>query len=626
MTQSSPPRSQEARLRFGVFEVDPGAGELRKKGLRIKLQAQPFKVLLLLLERAGEIVTREELHQHMWPSDTFVDFDRNLNKAVRKIREALGDNADTPRFIETLPRRGYRFLAPVEVSAVTAHSEPTQERSHAQHRWLLAAFGVVAAIGTWIATRPVPETAVPDAERRLMLAVLPFDNLSDDPEDAYFGEGLTEEMITTLGRLKPERLGVIARSSVDPFRTHPRSVPRIGAELGVDYILEGSVRRQENRIRVSAQLIGVNDQTQLWSEVYDRELTDVFSIQREVAEQIAGALSMELLPFERASLTAPTENTAAYQSYLQGLYAMRPFTGEAVMEAAKLFEEALALDPEFALAQAMRSRAYWSLGQPLLSYPYREAMEISKSAAVTALAIDDREATAHYALGWVEAWYEWDWAAAEASFRRALELNPSATNARLGYAFVLSATMQHDKALAEANEAVNNAPLDFGLRTAVAELYLHARRYQDAAAQSQKVLSIDEDFQRAYLILRWVAEARGDLDEAAQAHERFLLLGGATAEQARGLRQAFQTGGAQGYWSWHLRTLEASRTKFHQTELASILAGVGDLDAAFVALEEAFVVRAGDMILLQVAPWFDPLRRDPRFDDLVTRMEFPLSE
>lgn len=229
MTQSSPPRSQEAPLRFGVFEVAPGAGELRKKGLRVELQAQPFKVLLLLLERAGEIVTREELHRHLWPSDTFVDFDRNLNKAVRKIREALGDNADTPRFIETLPRRGYRFLAPVEVSAVTAHSEPTREGSHPRHRWLLAAFGVVAAIGTWIATRPVPETTVPDAERRLMLAVLPFDNLSDDPEDAYFGEGLTEEMTTTLGRLKPERLGVIAHSSVDPFRTHPRSVPRIGA-------------------------------------------------------------------------------------------------------------------------------------------------------------------------------------------------------------------------------------------------------------------------------------------------------------------------------------------------------------------------------------------------------------
>jgi serine/threonine-protein kinase len=369
----------------------------------------------------------------------------------------------------------------------------------------------------------------------------------------------------------------------------------------------------------------VNDQAQLWSEVYDRELTDVFSIQREVAEQIAGALSMELLPVERASLTAPTENTAAYQSYLQGLYAMRPFTGEAVIEAARLFEEALALDPDFALAHAMRSRAYWSLGQPLLSYPYREAMEISKSAAITALSADEREATAHNALGWVEAWYEWDWAASEASFRRALELNPSATNARLGYAFVLSATLQHDEALAEANRASNNAPLDFGLRTAVAELYLHARRYDDAVAQCEKVLSMDGDFQRAYLVLRWVAEARGDLGEAVRAHERFMLLGGARMEQARELGQAYQTGGAQGYWSWHLRMLEATGAKFHRTELASILAGVGDLDAAFIALEEAFVVRAGDLILLQVAPWFDPLRNDPRFDDLVRRMEFPAS-
>jgi TolB-like protein/DNA-binding winged helix-turn-helix (wHTH) protein len=626
MSRKSP---STAASRFGVFELDPSTGELRKKGLRIKLQGQPFKELVLLLDRAGEIVTREELHGHLWPSDTFVDFDRNLNKAIRKLREALGDSAGSPRFVETLPRRGYRFIAPVEMSAPEAAisenalTEPPRRGYLVGFAAVTGLIALVAAALAWFGTSPSPEPTVSQPERRLMLAVLPFDNLSDDPDDLYFGEGLTEEMITTLGKLKPERLGVIARSSVEPFRGRPRSVPRIGSELGVGYLVEGSVRRQENRVRVSAQLVKVDDQSQIWAAVYDRELTDVFSIQSEVAEEIARALSVELLPAERASLAAPTDDAEAYQAYLRGLYAMGSFTGDKMLEAVTLFEEALERDPEFALAQAMRSRAYWSLGQPLLSYPYQEAMELSKSAAVAALAFEDGEAAAHSALGWVEAWYDWDWTAAEASYRRALELNPSATGARLGHAFLLSATMQHDRALGEGDVALGHAPLDFGLRTGVAELYLHARRYEDAVAQVQKVLSIDQDYQRAHLILRWVAEARGRFDEAAAAHEAFMLLGGASPERARELQAAHETGGAEGYWRWHLRSLESGRFKFHRTELASVLGGVGDMDAAFAALEEAFAMRAGDLILLQVAPWFDPLRDDPRLDELVERMAFP---
>ncbi len=317
MSQLATPRRI---LCFGSFEVDLASGELRRQGLKISLQDQPFRLLALLLERAGEVVTREELRDKLWPADTFVDFDHSLNTAVRKLREALGDSAETPRYVETLARRGYRFVAPVAQDVPSLPPPPAARlRSSARRALVIAAvLSSAALVAHWAGGRPKPRT---QPGRRLTLAVLPLDNLSGDADQEYLSDGLTEEMITQLGRLEPDRLRVTARSSTWKYKHADRDIDRLRQELRADYVLEGSLRRAGERVRVTAQLIQAVDQTHVWAETYERDLGDVLVLESEVARAVARAIALTLTPDAQARLaSARSVRGEAYQDYLRGRY------------------------------------------------------------------------------------------------------------------------------------------------------------------------------------------------------------------------------------------------------------------------------------------------------------------
>src|SRR5262245_25663349 len=414
-------------LCFGSFEVDLESGELRRQGVKIKLQDQPFRLLALLLERAGEVVTREELRDELWPADTFVDFDHSLNTAVRKLREALGDSAETPRFVETLARRGYRFMAPVAEQGPTAQPAPSADVEVAAPspplttRWppfarrvvvIAAVLSSAALVAYWVGGRPRarPQPA------RLTLAVLPFDNLSGDADQEYLSDGLTEEMITQLGRLEPNRLKVLARSSTWKYKRAVRDIGQLRRELGADYVLEGSLRRAGERVRVTAQLVKVDDQAQVWAETYERDLRDALIVQSEVAEAVARTITVTLTPAAQTRLArARPINAEAYEDYLRGRFFWNRRTEAALKQALGYFREAIAADPEYAPAYSGLADSYLSLGASSIvgGLPPRQAMPEAKAAALKALQIDGTLAAAHTSLAMVQLLYEWDFAACE---------------------------------------------------------------------------------------------------------------------------------------------------------------------------------------------------------------------
>ena len=362
-------------LCFGSFEVDTAAGELRRQGLKIRLQEQPFRLLVLLLERAGDVVTREEVREQLWPADTYVDFDHSLNTAVRKLREALGDSAEAPRYVETLARRGYRFIAPVAPrvaqaaqsadAAVASPLPSSAARPSASARRLLSlaivvVSGAAALVAYWAVPRPAPSTA---SGRRLTLAVLPFDNLTGDADQEYLSDGLTEEMITQLARLEPDRLRVLARSSTWKYKRADRDIGRLRQELGVDYVLEGSVRRSSERVRVTAQLVRGDDQSHVWAETYERDLRDALIVQSEVAGAVARAIAVTLTPDARARLArASPVRAEAYEDYLRGRFFWNRRTEAALRQALGYFQKAIAADPGYAPAYSGLADSYWVLG------------------------------------------------------------------------------------------------------------------------------------------------------------------------------------------------------------------------------------------------------------------------
>jgi TolB-like protein/DNA-binding winged helix-turn-helix (wHTH) protein len=378
----SAPSSPTTRLRTGLFEIDCSSGELFKNGRKLPLQEQPFRVLAMLLERPGEVVTREQLQARLWPADTYVSFDEGLNTAIRKLRLALGDSADNPRFIETLPKRGYRFIAPVNPVAdfreasndpikttanVQADAPSTEPGASARRSltppalWKLifvaaASVAIVAAAVIFVRFHRSPKAA---SQKRMMLAILPFQNLSNDPAQEYFSDGLTEETITDLGQLSPQQLGVIARTSAMAYKHTQKTVGQIGQELGVDYILEGSVRREGGRARVSAQLIHVSDQTHLWAENYDRELKSVLEIESELGKTIAQEVQLNITPQRQLELSKQrTVDPDAYDLYLRGRFYWNQRTATAINESIGFFQQAVEKDPKFALAYAGLADAY----------------------------------------------------------------------------------------------------------------------------------------------------------------------------------------------------------------------------------------------------------------------------
>ena len=567
-------------VRFGVFELDSRAGELRRCGVKLKLQDQPLALLAILLERPGEVVTREELRERLWPADTFVDFDHSLSIAVSKLRTALGDNADNPRFIETLARRGYRFVAPVHTRAST------------------------------------------DEFPRRMIAVMPFENLGGDPQQEYFADGLTEEMITQLGRLNPRRLGVIARASAMAYRQTQKPVAEIGYELGVEHILQGSVRRAGDRIRISAQLVGVEDQTHVWAETYDRKLKDIFAIQTDVAERIARSLAVELLPEAQALIArSATKSSEAYELYLQGRHYSSKRAEEHFARALEYYSRAIEKDPRYALAYSGVADAYSLIGY-YGGLPPKQAYGNAKTNAMMALEIDDELAEPHTSLAFPTLLYDWNWSEAEKEHRRAIELNPNCALSWDWYGLNLMQVGRFNEALSALNQAHELDPVSVVVMSHQGWLHYYSRQYDRAITILRHALELDPTFSLASWFLTQVYLHAGEAHNAVEEVERIIRISGIHPAIIALQSVAY---GALGRGEDAAEVLDqvrnlASRRRVEPYFIAYAVAPLGDNDATFTWLERAYDDRSGWLLFLSIDPGFDVLRTDHRLIDLIQRV------
>ena len=566
-------------VRFGLYEVDLRTGEVRKDGIKLKLQGQPFQVLAALLERPSDVVTREELRQRIWPAQTFVDFDRGLNKAINKLRDALGDQADNPRFVETLARRGYRFIAPL-------HSRE-------------------AGAGA-----PAP---------KLRLVVLPFENLSTDPDQEYFSEGLAEELTTQLGRMNPQKLGVIARSSAMQYKGTGKTIEQIGQELRVDYVLEGSVRRAGSRVRITVQLIQAQTQTHLWAESYDRELKDIFAIQDEVAGRVGTSLACELLPGENASQRSTTI-PAALEAYMRGRHFWNRRSESALKSAIECFQRALEEDSGYALAHAGLAECYAMLGWYGALSP-QEAGGRARAAASQALELDENLGEGFCALGLLRFWYEWEWRGAEECFRRAVDLNPSQAIAHHWYASFLAAMGRIDDARAQQARAQELDPLSLAIAKSAGDTYYYQRNYDKAIEHYRGVLQREPRFIPAHFDLGRAYLQKGRHEEALVMLKQALLLSGnreAGAALAQAHAAAGQSNEADTMLSALLKPLPERYTA--APPIALVYMAMGETGRALGWLERGFEERSPWMVFLKMDPAYDPLRAEPRFAQLLQRM------
>jgi TolB-like protein/DNA-binding winged helix-turn-helix (wHTH) protein len=484
------PGSSPQVVRFGVFAVDLQAGELYKGGVKLKLQDQPFQILSLLLKQPGKVVTREEIQQTLWPDGTFVDFEHSLNAAVKRLREALGDSAETPRFVETLPRRGYRFIYPVERGR-----RISRMRMAAIALAALAAvlFGLnVGGLRDRLLGRPLPGEIT-------SIAVLPLENLSGDPEQEYFADGMTEAL---------------------QFKGGDKPLQEIARQLKVDAVVEGAVVREGNRVRITAQLVEVSPERHLWSEQYERNLQSILTLQGEVARAIAREIKVTVTPAEETRLaSARPVNREAHEAYLKGRFFLNKRTEEGLGKSIEYFQQAIEKDPLYARAYAGLADAYWM--QPFYgSVPRNEAYPRTEAAAKKALELDDTLAEAHSSMGAIKSVYDWDWSAAEREYKRALELNPGYAEAHRTYARYLSNVGQLDEAIAEVTRARELDPLSLMVNTDVGVAFYFARQYDQAIEQLQKTLEIDPTFLRAYLYLVAAYCQKSMFEEAMAAAQK----------------------------------------------------------------------------------------------------------
>ena len=575
-------RSAPPKVRFGIFEVDFESRELRKQGTRLRLEEKPFQVLELLLERAGQVVTRHSLRNRLWP-DTYVGFEHSLNTAVNKLRELLGDSAQSPRYVETLPRLGYRFIAPLEKSK--RHVSLTGKK---------------------------------------MLAVLPFENLNSLPEQEYFADGLTEEMISHLGQLSPKRLGVIARTSSMQYRGTKKSIGTIADELKVDYVLEGSLRREGKRVRIMAQLIEAQEQTHLWSASYDRDLRDVLNVQSDVARQIGKALAIELLP-EDPSKSVVFDATA-HESYLRGRFYFGQRSEAALKKAITSFETALSIEPACArslsgIADCSAMLCWFGALAP------RDAGSRAKAAAVRAIEIDGTLSEPHASLGLVKFWYEWDWKGAEEEFLRAIELNPSYSSAHQWYASYLNAMGRFEEAQAEQRRGRELDPLSPMLTMNAADPFFYGRRFERAIEHLLALIEQEPRFSPALFNLGRAYVQMEMFEEAISAFERAVQLTG-NREALPALAHAYALSGNLEQARGILGEMKKAPEGRYQASplIARIHLGLGEVDEAFEWLRKGIEERSFWTIFLKVDPVYDGIRSDPRFVELLRSAGFGHSQ
>jgi TolB-like protein/DNA-binding winged helix-turn-helix (wHTH) protein/tetratricopeptide (TPR) repeat protein len=618
MQATSPPTDV---LQFGIFQLDLKAGELHKAGVRVKLQDQPFRVLALLVERAGLVVTREELRKRVWPGNVYVDFDQGLNNAIKKVREALGDSAENPRFIETVARHGYRFVA----TASAASAQPAEPRSQfglhiVNHGiWISSAVALLAAAGYWAWHGSTMRAG--RASEKVTLAVLPFDNLSRDPDQEFFSDGLTEEMIAQLAKLNPARLTVVTPGSVAKYKRTSLSAAQIGGELHADYVVQGSVRRADDRVRITVHLIRVPEQTDRWADSYDRELKDVLTLQDSVAGTIAKQIHITLTPGEVSRLaTRRNVDPDAYEAYLKGRYYWNKRTADGMQKAQTYFQQAIDKDPSFAAAYSGLADCNSGLTWHGFTSP-AETLPRAHAAARKAIEIDPQSAEAHASLALV-LHHEWDWPGAEAEFKRALRLDPNYANAHHWYGDYLSVRGRHDEALVEAKKALDLDPLNLMVGTWVGLRYYLARNYQAAIEQSRNTVELDTSFAAAHLLLgESYVQARLQEKGLAELQVAASLSGDNPLYLAQ-VGVAYASEGRKDDAFAIISQVQTISSKRYVSPygLAQIYAALNDKEQTFKWLQVAYEDRAVWMTYLAVDPVFDRYRSDQRFQDLLRRV------
>jgi len=609
----------------------------------------------MLLKSPGEVVTREELRRELWPSGTFVDFDHGLNAAVNRLRMALHDSAEDPRFIETLARRGYRFIAPVEtVAAMSASPVPASVASPVagadtgataptvravrepppQKRWalalgalaLIALLAVLAALNVaGLRDRILSQVgAIHESPLQIRsIAVLPLENLSRDPEQEYFADGMTEALITDLGKISALR--VISRTSVMHYKGTAKTLPEIARELNVDAVVEGAVMRSGGRVRITAQLIQAATDKHLWAETYERDLRDVLALQGEVARDITNEIQIKLTPQQQARLAdARPVNPEAHELYLKGRYEWNKRTEEGLKKGLEYFQQAIQLDPDYPLAYCGAADTYGVLGLNEF-LPGKEVYPKARAAALKALELDESLAEAHVSLAKVLFEYDWDWQAGEKEYQRAIELNPSYATAHHWYAEALTCMGRDKEAIREIELARRLDPLSVMINANVGTTLYASRQYDRAIVELRRAIEFEPNNFEAYYYLSQTYAQKGMNQEAIAAAQQAVSLERDNPELAALLAHTYAVTGRRGEALKILGKLKelSKRQYFSPYLLARIYVGLGEKEEAFAWLQKAADVHDGEMIGLKVEPELDPLRSDPRFQALLRRMNFP---
>ena len=615
--------NQAERVRFGAFELDVRTGELFATGKEaILLREQPFRILRLLLERAGDVVSRQEIQRILWPNDTVVEFDRSINVAMAILRKALADDADHPQYIETLARRGYRLIAPVESQPSRMAAEGEREPG-ASRKWrkaaVLAAGAVLVVAAGYLSWRRFVEVT-PPGSKKIMLAVLPFENLTGDSTKEYLADGLTEATISRLGRLDPDQLGVIARTSVMRYKHRDDGLEQIGRDLSVQYVLESSLRESGGHLRITAQLILVKDQSHLWSEDYDYRAQDILAVQDDVAKAVVREVQLHLTAQQQARLArSQSVDPAAFDAYLQGYYFFERNTDQDTQMAANYYERATQLDSSYALAWVGLSRVRnWQVNQGLI--PMAEGRRLAREAIERALALDPNLAAAHSQLGRLRKFVDFDWIGADSSIQRAIALEPGNPEYLLQSSTSAAVFGRPEEALAIVRRSVDLDPLNAGSWSQLGEIEYYEGRFAEAEADVKKSLALSPDVWPGSILLTKIYVMQGRLQDAEREIERVRY------DWARAWLSAitFAAMGREQHSDAALNELIATNGSTGAFLIAEVYAFRNRRDQAFAWLDRAYAQHNGDVFGTTLEPMLGNLRSDPRYAAFLKKVNLPL--
>lgn len=644
-------RARTKIIRFGLFEVDLESNELRKKGLRLKLQEQPLHLLCILLEQPGTLVTREVLRRRLWNADVFVEFDHSLNTAMMRLREVLGDSSDNPLYIETVPRKGYRFIAPVheqeaeseqaelrdaagqgttkqqgtpESSASLSVVDAAKTKGSLNFRgfWVVAGVALIFLAVLLVTLRGRLESGNAEPKQISSIVVLPMENLSGDSNQDYFADGMTDQLIASLARISSLR--VISRTTAMEYKGSHESLEKIAKDLHVDAVVEGTVLRAGDRVRITAEFVQVSTDRHLWAETYESPMGDIIALQNQVASAIVTQIRVKLTPQDREALKGTHGvNPEAFEDYLKGRYYWGKRSEDGLDKAIQYFQSATERDPQYALAYAGLADCYGILGAAIVgTVPTSEVASKAEAAARRAVELDPTLAETQTALATVEFNDNWNWIAAEAGFRRAIQLNPNYATAHQRYSLYLMAMGRTDESLAEMNRARSLDPLSLSVSFSLGWRLYMARQYDQAIVQLLNTTEMDPSYLLAHIVLGQSYEQEGKYQQAIAELRKAAVISPDSPPVLAALGHVYAASGKRVEALHLLDELKAQATHRYVSPfyLAIVSMGLGDHDQADAQLEQGLEDRSNNMIFLNVLPQFDQLQADPRFQRIKHRM------